>query len=75
VLYNQGKYPEALDCCNQALAFNSKNDLALSNKGRVLKALGQSDEALVCFDQALALNPKNNYALEGKGLVSSPYGL
>ena len=54
-----GRLPEALDCCDRALARNGATTLAFLQKGGVLNQLNRHDEALNCFEQALLAQEKN----------------
>ena len=54
-LANAGKYQDALDKADAALAYNvsSLNPLIQSNRAGILKMLGRYDEAIVAADVAI----------------------
>ncbi|MCK4848374.1 MAG: tetratricopeptide repeat protein [Candidatus Heimdallarchaeota archaeon] len=54
-----GKYDEALQACDQAIAIDSKNSSAWRSKGISLFSLSKYDEALQAVDQAIALASDN----------------
>jgi tetratricopeptide (TPR) repeat protein len=56
-LANEGKYQEALDAANQALAMNvtSLSGLIQSNRAGILVMLHRNDEAITAADAALAV--------------------
>ena len=53
-LANEGKYLEALQANEQALAINESIPLAQANKAGILVQLGRYDEAIIAADLALA---------------------
>ena len=48
-----GKYPEAIECYEKALAIDGNYSIALNNKGDALFKLGRYPEAIECFEKAL----------------------
>jgi len=61
-LANEGKYTEALQANEQALAFNETFPLAQANKAGILVQLGKYDEAIVAADKALAIKSNTTTA-------------
>jgi tetratricopeptide (TPR) repeat protein len=61
-LANEGKYAEALQANEQALAFNESFPLAQANKAGILVQLGRYDEAIVAADKALAIRSNTTAA-------------
>ena len=57
---------EAIMAYDNAINYNSDNDLYYCNKGTVLKKLNRNDESLDCFNKALKINPENKNALKAK---------
>jgi len=57
-LLQQGKFHEALDCCNRELAVHPENDTILSNKAVALISLNRYEEALSSARKAAAINPR-----------------
>jgi tetratricopeptide (TPR) repeat protein len=53
ILYGFGRYTEAIECYDKALAINPKQDNALFNKGNALDRLEKYDEAIECYDKAI----------------------
>jgi len=53
---------DALDNAEKALAFNPKDDIALTSKGWALIDLGRAGEALKPLEQATRLNSMSEYA-------------
>jgi tetratricopeptide (TPR) repeat protein len=54
-LANEGKYTEALQANERALAINESIPLAQANKAGILVQLGKYDEAIIAADKALAI--------------------
>jgi len=61
-LANEGKYSEALQANEQALAFNESFPLAQANKAGILVQLGKYDEAIIAADKALAVKANTTTA-------------
>jgi len=64
LLHNQGKFAEALECYDKALAIDPRNSNVLSNKGLSLHNQGKFAEALECYDKALALNSQDEFIIK-----------
>ncbi|MBA2268157.1 MAG: tetratricopeptide repeat protein [Nitrosopumilus sp.] len=64
LLHNQGKFAEALECYDKALAIDPHNSNVLSNKGLSLHNQGKYAEALECYDKALALNSQDEFIIK-----------
>jgi tetratricopeptide (TPR) repeat protein len=61
-LANEGKYPEALQANERALAINESIPLAQANKAGILVQLGKYDEAIIAADKALAIKANTTTA-------------
>ena len=61
-LANEGKYQEALQANERALAFNESIPLAQANKAGILAQLGKYDEAIIAADKALAIKANTTIA-------------
>lgn len=57
-LYEQGRYQEAVESYDKALAIDPKYAAAWNNRGLALDNLGKHQEAVESYDKALALDPK-----------------
>jgi len=57
-----GREPEALICCDRAIAADGKLVIAYLHKGGVLNRLRRYDEALNCYEQALLAQEKKPVA-------------
>ena len=64
LLHNQGKFSEALECYDKALAIDPHNSNILSNKGLSLHNQGKFAEALECYDKALAINSQDVFIIK-----------
>ena len=53
------KYPEVLTSCENALKIDSKNVLALQEKGKALEAQKKYPEAIECFENCNNLDPEH----------------
>ncbi|MBI3851718.1 MAG: tetratricopeptide repeat protein [Verrucomicrobia bacterium] len=69
-----GRYDEAIECFDKALAIDSQNAKVWVNKGGVLEALGQHEEAIGCFDKALAIDSRDASAWNNMGNVLCALG-
>ena len=58
-LDSQERFSEALECFEQAVKINPKNDNAWFLRGLMLQGQGKLPEALECYEQAVKINPKN----------------
>ncbi|VVB69514.1 Beta-barrel assembly-enhancing protease [uncultured archaeon] len=70
ILYFQGKYETALQCCETALSQNPDNALTFNIKGNILYKLGRYKEAIECYDRAIELEPLLVRAWYNKKLAS-----
>jgi tetratricopeptide (TPR) repeat protein len=61
-LANEGKYPEAFQANERALAINESIPLAQANKAGILVQLGKYDEAIIAADKALAIKANTTTA-------------
>ena len=64
LLHNLGKFAEALECYDKALAIDPQNSKILSNKGLSLHNLGKFAEALECYDKALAIDSQDVFIIK-----------
>src|SRR5262249_19142861 len=60
---------EALIQCEQVLALQPDNLLALHNRGKALLNLGRSEEGLASYGMALAISPKSVDVLWSRGVA------
>ncbi|KIH53220.1 tetratricopeptide repeat protein [Ancylostoma duodenale] len=56
--YSEGRYTEALECYEQAIAARPDNAILFANYAAILLRLDRVDEALKNADHAIALDPK-----------------
>ena len=61
-LANEGKYQEALEANERALAINESIPLAQANKAGILVQLGKYDEAIIAADKALTIKANTTSA-------------
>jgi tetratricopeptide (TPR) repeat protein len=73
-LANLGRYPEALQCLDEALKLSPGHAHALSNKGMVLAQQQKYHEALDCFEAAIANDPYFAGAWYNKALTMQCLG-
>ena len=69
VLISQGRYEEALEMVEAALAIKPDYSFAWNNKSVIFLGLGKTDEALDAADRALKINPLNAAAWSNKSMV------
>ena len=74
VLYNQGKYEEAVAHFTEALRLNPDYDKAHNNFGNVLYTQGKYEDAVAHFAEALRLNPDYADAHYNLGVVLQAQG-
>jgi tetratricopeptide (TPR) repeat protein len=58
-LQNLEKYKQALECYDQYINFDEKNQndaSVLINKSAMLLELGENDDAIICYDRAIKLD-------------------
>lgn len=65
--FHQGKFEQAIQYYDKALALKPENSEALFNKGNALCGLGKLKGAISFFDKALEVNPQDWEALHNKG--------
>ena len=58
-MLKEGRYEEALEECNSALAADPDNARLWGYKGVALRNTGKPQEACLCYEKSLELNPKN----------------
>ena len=73
-LRRMGRYQEALECCDKAIAARATEDAFWVTRGNCLRDLRRFDAALKCHTHALAIWPKNLAALRNKALVEEDLG-
>ncbi|KHJ77516.1 tetratricopeptide repeat protein [Oesophagostomum dentatum] len=56
--YSEGRYHEALECYEQAIALRPENAILFANYAAILLRLDRVDEALKNADHAIELDPK-----------------
>ena len=59
ILVGSGRYEEAVQAYDKALALNPGDSDALNRKGLALHYLNRYKEALQAYDKSLELNPDN----------------
>ncbi|MCA9913520.1 MAG: tetratricopeptide repeat protein, partial [Anaerolineae bacterium] len=69
-----GRYQDALDVYDEAIAMQSDYAWAWGRKGRTLRLLERHDEALACYDKALELQPNDAWSWNGKGIILDRVG-
>jgi tetratricopeptide (TPR) repeat protein len=65
VHFEAGRFPQALDLCEQALLRQPGSATVLGRKGRILRRLGRHEEALVLYRQILQRDPDETGAVLG----------
>src|SRR6266581_4125601 len=73
-LQHQGKFVEALNSLDQALALASDHVEALNSRGNVLMKLKRFTEALASYDRLVALKPDLPEAFHNRGRVLQQLG-
>lgn len=68
-LHSEGKYPEALKCCDELLKTDLDYIDAWCNRGIILQKLEKHNEAITSFDKAIKLDPENLESWYSKGLT------
>lgn len=69
VLKAQGKYAEAIEHYQKALALKPHQPEVLSNLGNVLKETGELEAAIAAYQEAIALNPAYAEAHNNLGIA------
>ncbi len=67
-LSSQGRFEEAIQCYDQALAINPNDKEGWDGKGDALDDLGKHEEAIICYDYVLRMHP-NDSTWTMKGIV------
>jgi|SaaInlStandDraft_2_1057019.scaffolds.fasta_scaffold13042_3 tetratricopeptide (TPR) repeat protein len=69
--YNEKEnYSDAIECYDKALNLEPKYDIALMNKGNVLRILKKYSDALTCLDDAIKLDSNDYYPQHRKTLAT-----
>jgi tetratricopeptide (TPR) repeat protein len=63
------KFEEAIECYNEALKINPKNDDVWCNKGNCYLSLKCYEEADKCYNEALKINTQNENVWHNKQIV------
>ena len=58
---NDGRYPESIRACTEALKINPDYDLAFNNICAAYNALGQLEKAIDACENGIRINPHNPY--------------
>jgi cytochrome c-type biogenesis protein CcmH/NrfG len=69
MLYDAGRYAEAVPAYQQAFALDSRNVNLSTDLGTALWYSGRADEALAQYDKSLALDPNHAQTLFNRGIV------
>jgi tetratricopeptide (TPR) repeat protein len=69
LLYDAGRYAEAVTPYQQAFAVDSRNVSLSTDLGTALWYSGRADEALAQYDKSLALDPNHAQTLFNRGVV------
>jgi tetratricopeptide (TPR) repeat protein len=65
-LSSQGRFEEAIQCYDQALAINPNDKEGWDGKGDALDDLGKHEEAIICYDYVLRIHPNDStWAMKG----------
>ena len=67
--HDQGRYDEAVEAYDRALAIRANFPVALSNRGNTLKQLGRLDDAIASCQQALQYKPDYSTAYNNLGVA------
>jgi cytochrome c-type biogenesis protein CcmH/NrfG len=69
MLYDAGRYAEAVPPYQQAFALDSRNVNLSTDLGTALWYSGRADEALAQYDKSLAIDPAHAQTLFNRGIV------
>jgi len=69
MLYDAGRYAEAVPAYQQAFALDSKNVNVSTDLGTALWYSGRADEALAQYEKSLAIDPNHAQTLFNRGIV------
>ncbi len=73
-LAQQGKISEALNCYDEVLKVNPKNDMILNDKALLLIKLGKCEESLIFTKRAISINPESVEAWINMGIAHDKLG-
>ncbi len=68
LLYNLGRYEQAIESYDQAIALKPDDANAWNNRGNSLDDLGRYEQAIESYDQAIALKPDDANAWNNRGI-------
>ena len=69
-LFSQGRYEEAIQFYDQALAINPNDKDGWNGKGDSLHNLGKYEEAITCYDFAFSVSPDDDtWTAKGSSLI------
>jgi len=74
VLFDMGRYQEAVTSLDKAITLNPEDALAYNNRGTVFEKLGQVDKAFEDYKKAASLNPNDYKVYYNLGIVFSKTG-
>ncbi len=74
MLFEQGKYEQAVECYDKTLKLEPHHAEAYRNRAVALAKLKRFDEALSSYDEALALNPADIQSLKSQGVLLGEAG-
>ena len=66
---NKGRYEEAIEAYDKAIAINPDFAIAWGNKGNALNNLGRYEEAIKALDKAIAIDPNDAIGKNADKLV------
>ncbi|MFB3852473.1 MAG: tetratricopeptide repeat protein [Vicinamibacterales bacterium] len=69
MLYDAGRYPEAVTAYRQALSLSPADINISTDLGTALWYSGRSDEALAQYERSLAIDPNHGQTLFNRGIV------
>ncbi len=52
------KYEESIECYDESIKIDSKDDMGWSNKGESLVCLDRYEEAMACYDESSKIKEK-----------------
>jgi tetratricopeptide (TPR) repeat protein len=73
-LFNMGRYEEAIESYDQAIAIQENNYGAWNSRGDSLSRLGRYEEAIVSYDSAIAIKIDLSEAWFSRGIVLDELG-